>query len=86
MRFLSSPALGCSDKLAGLPDAFLRRHLQIAVYKGDIRQSLNVPIFLLTYVEKPIIINSFHRGRGAGIFGRAFVFTRESPGRFLGIK
>ncbi|MGB9205758.1 MAG: hypothetical protein WCB94_17520, partial [Terriglobales bacterium] len=36
---------------------------QVAVHKGDSKFDGEGPIFLLTYVEKPIIINGFHRGR-----------------------
>jgi len=37
---------------------------QAVVYKGDIKYRGVEPSFLLTYIEKPIIINSFHGGRG----------------------
>jgi hypothetical protein len=41
-------------------------------------------IFPLTYIEKPIIINSFHNGPSGGFCcGLAFPFTGESPGPFL---
>jgi hypothetical protein len=36
----------------------------VAVRKGDSKFGGKEPIFLLTYIEKPIIINSFHRAEG----------------------
>jgi len=38
--------------------------LQVAAYKGDTPKGVTEPTFPLTYIEKPIIINSFHRGLG----------------------
>jgi hypothetical protein len=40
----------------------------------------------LTNLEKPIIINSFHRGRGAGSGGLEFPFWQVNPPALPGIK
>jgi hypothetical protein len=41
------------------------RATQVHALKRDILKIVRIQSFLLTYVEKPIIINSFHRVRGA---------------------
>src|ERR1700680_2092499 len=41
---------------------------QVAVHKGDMPPGATESTLLLTNREKPIIINSFRRGRGARIF------------------
>src|SRR5580704_14584360 len=62
---------------------FLRFKPQVAVHKGDMPPDAAESTLLLTNREKPIIINSFHRGRGARICGSGFLFfAGESPGRF----
>jgi len=43
-------------------DLCRRSQLQVAAYKGDTKQGVKESILPLTYVGKPIIINSFHRG------------------------
>jgi len=49
------------------------------VHKGDMPQGVMDSTFLLTKIEKPIIINSFHGGRGARICGSAFPFCGWIP-------
>jgi hypothetical protein len=56
---------------------------QVAVHKGDMPTGTTESTLLLTNREKPIIINSFHGGRGARICGLGFLFADESPARFL---
>jgi hypothetical protein len=45
-------------------DVFPRGQLQVAVHKGDMSPGLTESSFLLTYIEKPIIINSFQKAEG----------------------
>ena len=56
-----------------------RCQLQVAAYKGDTPNGVTEPTFPLTYIEKPIIINSFHRGLRAS----CCVPAGESPELFL---
>jgi hypothetical protein len=50
-----------------------RAALQVTVRKGDIRKVVRRRTFLLTLAKKPIIISSFHRGRGARVCGAGFL-------------
>src|SRR6266446_2856818 len=63
-----------------------RARPQVAVHKGDMPYCAAESTLLLTNREKPIIINSFHRGRGARICGLGFPFCRRIPWALLGIK
>ena len=53
--------------------------LQVPLHKGDMLNVLPDPIFLLTYIEKPIIINSFHSGRGARVCGNFYYLPVNPP-------
>jgi len=55
----------------------------VVVHKGDSEFGGKGSIFLLTYVEKPIIINSFHRGRRGWNLWINLLFAGESPGQSL---
>src|ERR1019366_1139840 len=57
------------SRLSG--DGVLHGKLQVAAPKGDTQKRAAEAIFLLTCTGKPIIINSFHRGRGARVRGLA---------------
>jgi hypothetical protein len=59
---------------------------QVPVHKGDMPLGPTESTLLLTNRAKPIIINSFHRGRGARICGLGFPFCRGIPWALLGIK
>jgi hypothetical protein len=52
---------------------------QLPLPKGDIPNGAPKPTFLLTYIEKPIIINSFHGGRGAIILPYGFSLFQGNP-------
>jgi len=65
-------------------DLCRRYQLQVAAYKGDMKHGVIGSIFPLTYIEKPIIINSFHKGPSGWILPRiGFALAGESPGLFL---
>src|ERR1700730_7708519 len=81
-RLTSSIARGVSLTF-GLGTCSRRVTPQVAVHKGDMPTGVTESTLLLTNREKPIIINSFHRGRGARICGLSSFFAGESPGRFL---
>jgi hypothetical protein len=62
-RFESSPALQRWVRLENWSKS--PEPLQLYAPKGDMQKVSKKSTFLLTQEEKPSIINSFHRGRGA---------------------
>jgi hypothetical protein len=66
------------ERLATDEAVCLVSKLQLPVAKGDTTNSRPNPTFLLTYVEKPIIINSFHNAVGSLIRGQCLFVDRES--------
>ncbi len=83
-RILRFHELIDSRQLAqSVEDAFRREKLQVAVHKGDKPAPVPPAIFLLTYIEKPIIINSFHGAEGLQSVDLVYLLAGESPGLFL---